>query len=164
MMEPDLSRDCLPQSSVRQSQHLPAGFVVQVFERSFEASEEEIALLWMKLNRRETFTQGQLFPYRVEFDAPAQTGEFAPGELTIHHGPLLSAHGAIREVTPKLRGLDYGYGSYVLSFRLVRPQRLEFTREGGNLRVRLTVQTKRWFAPLWTLGNRMFWSLFKISL
>ncbi len=163
-METDFSLRCPPHSPVRQSQHLPVGFVVHVFERSFEAGQEEIALLWTKLNRRETFTRGQLFPYRVEFDAPSQTGEFSPGELNIHHGPLLSAHGTIGEMTPKLRGLDYGYGSYVLSFRLVRPQRLEFTREEGKLRVRLTVQAKRWFVPLWTLGNRIFWSAFRVSL
>ena len=163
-METELSIKRLPQGLVRQSQHLPAGFVEHVFERSFEAAEEEIVNLWTKLNRRETFTRGQLFPYRVEFDAPSQIGEFSPGELNIHHGPLLSAHGVFGEMTSKLRGLDYGYGSYVLSFRLVRPQRLEFTREDGKLRVRLTVQAKRWFVPLWALGNRIFWSAFRVSL
>jgi hypothetical protein len=142
----------------------PPGFVLYEFERTFTYSKEKIDSAWKRLQRRETFTKGQLFPYRVEFAALSQEGEFAPGELNIHHGPFLSVHGAIGEVNPTYRSLDYFYGSYVLSFRLVRPIRLEFFRDGNNLKVKIGVYVRPWFKPIWHFGNVLLWSSFRATL
>jgi hypothetical protein len=84
----------------------------------------------------------------------------SPGELNIHHGPFLSVHGAIGEVTSHYRSLDYFYGSYVLSFRLVRPVKLEFFREGGKLKLKLCSYVRPWFRPFWWLGNKLLWAGF----
>jgi hypothetical protein len=107
------------------------------FERYFPIRKEKLDQIWQSLNLRESFVKGQLFPYRVEFDAPTQEGPFQSGELNIHHGPLLSAHGQIGEVTPNYRDLQYFYGSYVLSFR--------------------------WIRPLWNTGNEIFWKFLGIT-
>ena len=149
---------------MNQEQICPQGFVVDVYERDFHYSIDKISSAWKKLQRRETFTKGQLFPYRVEFAANSQEGEFLPGELNIHHGPLLSVHGAVGEVTDSYRSLEYFYGSYVLSFRLVRPVRLEFFREGSGLKLKLKVYVRPWFRPVWRLCNFILWSGFRLSL
>ncbi len=142
----------------------PEGFVLDVFERSFDFSEQKVTDVWKKLQRRETFTKGQLFPYQVEFVASSQEGEFSPGELNIHHGPFLSVHGAIGEVTSSYRGLNYFYGSYVISFRLVRPLQLEFFREGDRIKLRLKTFIRPWFRPVWHLGNKILWMCFRFSI
>lgn len=139
------------------------GFIIDDFEREFLFSEEKIASIWEKLQRRETFTKGQLFPYRVEFAAPSQSGEFSAGELNIHHGPLLSVHGAVGEVSSSYRSLDYFYGSYVVSFRLVRPVQLEFFREGPRLKLKLKSFIRPWFRPVWRMLNHLLWFGFRLS-
>jgi hypothetical protein len=149
---------------VNQELSCPEGFVVHVYERDFHSSMDKISSVWKKLQRRETFTKGQLFPYRVEFAASSQEGEFLPGELNIHHGPFLSVHGAVGEVTDSYRSLEYFYGSYVMSFRLVRPVRLEFFREGSELKLKLKVYVRPWFRPVWRLCNFILWSGFRLSL
>lgn len=142
----------------------PQGFIVDEFERDFYYSDSKIDSVWNRLQRRETFTKGQLFPYRVEFVADSQEGEFSPGELNIHHGPFLSVHGAIGGISPHYRGLDYFYGSYVLSFRLVRPVRLEFFREGSKLKVKVKAYVRPWFRSIWRLANSILWEFFTLSL
>jgi hypothetical protein len=142
----------------------PRGFVIDTFEREFNYSEDQVASVWKKLQRRETFTQGQLFPYRVEFAGNSQEGEFSTGELNIHHGPFLSVHGAIGEVTSNYRSLNYFYGSYVISFRLVRPIQLEFFLEGNKLTLKLKAYVRPWFKPLWRLLNLLLWSGFRLTL
>jgi hypothetical protein len=142
----------------------PEGFIVDEFEREFTFSEEKISLIWKRLQLRETFTKGQLYPYRVEFAASSQVGEFSPGELNIHHGPFLSVHGAIGEVTSNYRSLHYFYGSYVVSFRLVRPVQLEFFREGPKLKLKLKSYIRPWFRPVWRLMNHLLWFGLRLSL
>ena len=142
----------------------PQNFIVDEYEREFHYSNEVIASIWKKLQRRETFTKGQLFPYRVEFAAGSQEGEFSPGELNIHHGPFLSVHGAIGEVSPTFRSLDYFYGSYVLSFRLVRPVRLEFLRSNDTINLKLKVYIRPWFKPIWHFMNFIMWTGFRLSI
>lgn len=149
---------------MNQQPQAPQGFILDEFEREFNYSEDKISSVWKKLQRRETFTKGQLFPYRVEFAATSQEGEFSPGELNIHHGPFLSVHGAIGEVTDSYRSLDYFYGSYVLSFRLVRPVGLEFFREGSKIKVKLRSYVRPWFRPIWHFCNRILWLGFRLSL
>lgn len=143
---------------------VPDGFIVDEFERDFIFTDETISLVWKKLQLRETFTKGQLFPYRVEFAAPSQVGEFSAGELNIHHGPFLSVHGAIGEVTSSYRSLNYFYGSYVVSFRWVRPVQLEFFREGPKLKLKLKAYVRPWFRPIWRLVNHLLWFGFRLSL
>ena len=148
---------------MNQESEAPQGFIVDEYEREFHFSEEKIDAVWKKLQRRETFTKGQIFPYRVEFASPSQEGEFLPGELNIHHGPFLSVHGAIGEVTSSYRGLHYFYGSYVLSFRFIRPIELEFFREQSKIKLKLKVFIRPWLRPLWRLMNFMMWSSFRLS-
>ena len=142
----------------------PSGFIADEFEREFTFSEDKMSSIWKRLQKRETFTKGQIYPYRVEFDAPSQVGEFSPGELNIHHGPFLSVHGAIGEVTSSYRSLDYFYGSYVVSFRLVRPVQLEFFREGPKLKLKLKSYIRPWFRPVWRLLNHLLWLGFRLSM
>lgn len=138
----------------------PEKFIPHVFEKEFSFGSGNIEKVWINLNKRETFCKGQLFPYRVEFETGQDTGNFKTGELNIHHGPLLSVHGEIGEITNSYRDLRYFYGSYVLSFRLVRPVRLEFMREGSRLKVRLTSFVRPWFKFFWEKGNAFFWNFF----
>ena len=118
---------------------------------------------WSQLQKRETFVDGQLFPYKVEFAAESQKGDFKSGELNIHHGPLLSVHGVIGEITDSYRDLKYFYGSYVLSFRLIRPTRLEFFRDGDTLSLKIHCFVKPWFRGIWEWGNNLFWKYFGVS-
>lgn len=144
--------------------HPPKGFIIDHYERAFNFLPDNLDNIWKKIQRRETFTQGQLFPYRVEFASGSKEGEFLPGELNIHHGPFLSVHGAIGEITDKYRGLDYYYGSYVLSFRLIRPVKLEFIRQDNKLNLRLTSYVRPWFKPIWRMANWILWTSFRYSL
>ena len=141
----------------------PAKMIAHIYERSFDVDPEKMSSVWTKLNLRETFTEGQIFPYHVEFDSFTQKGPFAQGELNIHHGPLLSVHGAIGEINQNYRSLDYFFGSYVISFRLVRPIKLEFFKESNKLRLKLTCYLNPWFQSIWELGNNFFWKLFGIN-
>ena len=120
--------------------------------------------IWKKLQRRETFTKGQIPPYQVEFESGLDTGEFEPGELNIHHGPGLSAHGVIGEVTDSYRDLKYSYGSYAISFRLVRPVRLEFFRSDNGIKLKFTCHVHKWFYPFWHMMSEFFWRQFGWSL
>lgn len=141
----------------------PKNFILDEYEREFSFSENKISTFWERLQRRETFTKGQFFPYKVEFAATSQVGPFLSGELNIHHGPLLSVHGAIGEVTPNYRSLNYFYGSYVISFRLVRPVSLEFFRENNKIRLKLKSYIRPWFRPFWYFGNMILWSGFNVK-
>ena len=64
---------------MNQETNTPEGFIIDQFERDFYFSEDKISLIWKRLQRRETFTKGQLFPYKVEFSSSSQEGEFSPG-------------------------------------------------------------------------------------
>ena len=114
----------------------PSHMVSYVFEKTFKVSEKRMDKIWERLNRRESFVKGQVFPYKVEFANPTQEGPFQTGELNIHHGPLLSLHGVIGEISSEYRDLKYFYGSYVLSFRIIRPVRLEFFRKKNSIELK----------------------------
>ena len=120
-------------------------------------------MAWDKLQLRETFVKGQIPPYKVEFDSITQSGAFSIGELNIHHSPFLSVHGAIGEVSSHYRDLNYFYGSYVLSFRLIRPTRLEFFKTDNSIKVRLTTYVRPIFKPIWQFGLKFFWGTFGIN-
>ena len=146
----------------------PPGFVEHAYERSFVAPFP-VGLVWSWLNDPATFTEGQVWPYRVEF----VRGGFEPGVLNVHHGPFLNAAGVIGEVrapapgVPGYRDLKYFYGSYALSPRLVRPIRLRFWAEeasarttGTRVSLELDALVRRPFVPAWELSQRVFWSRF----
>ena len=150
---------------------VPAGFRETPFERSWSIGVAR-ERLWDWLNDPKTFTRGQLPPFRVEFlpMPDGRPGGFETGCLNVHHGPGMSFHGVIGEMRhPEYRDLRYSYGSYALSMRLVRPQRLQFflEEEGPDrtrLRMRLDVHARNYFAPIWSLLNALFWSSFGLSV
>lgn len=132
--------------------------------KTFHFTQNELNSAWDKLQRRETFVKGQIFPYKVEFESNKDSGAFYEGELNIHHGPLLSVHGVIGEINSTYRDLKYFYGSYAISFRLVRPLRLEFFKEEGSIKLKMNCLVKPWFKPIWITGNNFFWRFFKKGL
>ena len=128
--------------------------------------------VWAWLNEPSTFTDGQIPPYRVEF-ASAELGVprgFEVGGLNMHHGPGLLASGTMVDIVDEeYRDLQYFYGSYVISLRLVRPTRLQFWLQdaphgGTEVTLQLDSFVNHWFEPIWELGNKMFWSFFGIWL
>ena len=148
----------------------PQGFVEHVYERSFVVALP-IERVWGWINDPATFTQGQVWPYRVEF----VDGGFEPGVLNVHHGPFLNVAGVIGEVrdpepgAAAYRDLKYFYGSYALSPRLVRPTRLRFwaaevASPAGGTRVSLELDSlvRGPFVPVWELSQRVFWSRFPL--
>jgi hypothetical protein len=145
----------------------PPHFVKHAFETSFQlACPKEVAWTW--LNTPEIFVDGQVWPFRVEFIAPALglKAGFEVGGLNIHHGPLMLFAGQLTEIRPgEYRSLHYFYGSYVLSLRLVRPTCLEFwvTADGptsSTVRLRVSSYTHRRFARGWTFLQKLFWKRF----
>jgi hypothetical protein len=146
----------------------PAGFVPHAYRRSF-VTPFPVVRVWRWLNDPATFTEGQVWPFRVEF----VDGGFEPGVLNVHHGPLLNVAGVIGEVrdprpdVPAYRDLKYFYGSYAISPRLVRPNRLQFWaeatgRQGGGTHVTLQLDSlvRRPFVPLWERSQKIFWARF----
>ncbi|MBC7715129.1 MAG: hypothetical protein H7177_17420 [Rhizobacter sp.] len=141
----------------------PENFEQHIFEMSWDFPQDKCQKAWDKLQLRETFVKGQIPPFKVEFVAPDQFGPFAECELNIHHGPLLSVHGAVGVINSNYRDLQYFYGSYVLSFRLVRPTRLEFFRTNNTIKVRLTSYVKPNFKFIWQAALKFFWGTFGIT-
>lgn len=146
---------------------IPFGFTRDVFERQWLVARAR-ADVWGWLCDPTTFTDSQVPPWRVEFvDAvTGLPGDFTPGVLTTHHGPLLHFCGIIGEVEEgRYRDLAYTYGAYALSMRLARPVRLEFWLDdegerATRLSLRVTSDVRTWFVSPWRLGNRLFWSRF----
>lgn len=129
----------------------------------------ERARVWQWLNTPETFTEGQLPPYRVEFVSPDPeriAANFSEGVFTVHHGPFLNFAGVLTEIRPgEYRDLQYFYGSFALSQRLIRPVRLQFWVEEmmpGVTCVRGQVDSyvRPWMARLWTWAQKLFWGQF----
>lgn len=148
----------------------PKNFNQHCYEKTFRV-EASVLTVWQWLNKKETFTKGQIPPFRVEFVNPTGgEGEFVPGVLCSHHGPLISFSGQIGEMKEPAesqagyRDLSYFYGSYALSFRLVRPTRLEFwleeDGEGCLVALKLTSFVNKLFQPIWANGLKLFWSSF----
>jgi len=147
---------------MNQQTNIPIGFQNFIYEKKVKVDTSKVNAFWEKLNLRETFVDAQFFPFKVEFATGLKNGNFETGELNIHHGPLLSVHGLIGDISENYRDLNYFYGSYALSFRLVRPTRLEFFREEDGIRLKLHAFVKPWFIPLWRFGNNFFWNFFNV--
>lgn len=146
----------------------PPGFKNNVFQLSFAVDADETAV-WRWLNNTKTFTDTQYWPYRVEFYSPDPENiadGFNEGVFTNHHGPLISFAGQLIKVEEnRYRDLQYAYGSYAISFRLIRPFRLEFkteVRDGKTvIKGTLSAYVKPSIDKLWTSMQRLFWSSFK---
>jgi hypothetical protein len=132
-----------------------------------------VGRVWRWLNDPATFTEGQVWPFRVEF----VDGGFESKVLNVHHGPFLNVAGVIGEVRgprPGLaayRDLKYFYGSYAMSPRLVRPNRLQFWaevtgRQGGGTLVTLQLDSlvRRPFVSLWERSQKIFWARFPMCM
>lgn len=156
----------------------PPPFVPHVFEATITLPIPR-AKVWAWLNTPETFTKGQVFPFRVEF--VPNTGDhggsgFEPGVQNIHHGPFLAVAGEIGEIDPgpdnlgRYRDLQYYYGSYAISLRLIRPTRLQFWLEdtssqtgpapNTSMTVRIDSHVKPTVRGLWNWANGIFWKRF----
>ncbi|ADR20357.1 hypothetical protein MATR_20250 [Marivirga tractuosa] len=142
----------------------PPNFKTHIFTKEYESPYQE-SQIWDWLNDPKTFVDNQTWPFRVEFLLnDKQQHEFETGVLTTHHGPLLSLAGQVGEITPHYRDLLYYYGSYVFSFRIVRPFRLEFwTEDNGEKRI-VKMQLSSFVAPsfysIWNWGQNIFWGRF----
>lgn len=151
------------------NQPKPASMKVHRFKQTWTVSAP-VANCWNILNRMETFTEGQLFPYKVEF--LAEDGEpprFETGVWTNHHGPLLNVCGQIGKMIPNsFRELNYCYGSYVCSCRIIRPVKLQFFFEDLQDSTKITLQldcyVHRVIYPLWTTVQSIFWSGFNFFI
>lgn len=149
-------------------QPLPPGFIDHKYAFSIRLNASE-AIIWSWLNKTETFTDNQVWPYKVEFYSPdpANIAEgFREGMITTHIGPMINFPGKITSILVNYRDLQYFYGSYVISPRLIRPYRLEFSTlkqtEGTTvLNCTLRSYVKPGWEGFWTFGCRLFWSSFK---
>ena len=148
-----------------------SGFEPHVYERT-KTIEVPRAVAWQWLSTPETFTR-QVWPYRVEFvDSSGVAGAsgFAPGVLNMHHGPLLHCPGVLTSVTQDLddgrsyRDLQYFYGAFIVSPRLIRPTRLEFWLDGDESRSMITLRVScdvtPWLSGVWTKLQSVFWNSF----
>ncbi|MEM7411396.1 MAG: hypothetical protein AAF430_14250 [Myxococcota bacterium] len=148
-------------------QPLPPGFEAHAFDASFEirVPREQV---WEWLETPATFTDGQVWPFRVEFLSrePGEPVGFHEGGLNAHHGPAMSFVGILTEIREgAYRDLRYFYGSYVLSLRWIRPTRLEFWVEDASegatqVRLRVESQVRRGGAGAWSWLQKRFWGRF----
>ncbi len=145
-------------------QPCPPRFKENSYRREYHIDFPE-QQLWAWLNDPKTFTDHQVWPFKVEFVlTPGQTQAFEQGVFNAHHGPLMSFSGVIGEVTPHYRDLTYLYGSYFLSMRLVRPHRLQFWTERRDGRTILTLQLDSYvysgMEGAWNWAMKIFWRRF----
>ncbi len=147
-------------------QPIPPGFQkhVHYFEFDLQASE---ASVWQWFNDTRTFTDTQVWPYKVEFYATdeSDTNGFQEGVLTNHTGPFVNFPGELVRIQENYRDLQYFYGSYALHFQWIRPFRLEFwtekTNQGTKVKCALSAYVKPWIFKFWSWSQRLFWSRFQ---
>ncbi len=145
----------------------PPGFETHHYARRFRM-ERSPADVWAWLEDPATFVDGQVWPYRVEFVSIDENPPgFFEGGLSVHHGPFLHLPGQLTEIRDGVyRDLRYGYASYVISPRLIRPTRLQFTLEpvgeghATEVLLELDSYVRRGLARLWTGAQRLFWRRF----
>lgn len=142
----------------------PRGFELTRHSESWKVKVDEDRM-WNWLNSIDTFREGQVGPYTVEFHDPLSMANprFASGVQTNHYGPFLNAAGVIGEIRPKsYRDLKYYYGSYVFFFSWVRPSRLQFfyDQSSKELRMELEAYVKPWLKSTWNWGMSVFWPRF----
>jgi len=145
----------------------PPGFKTHVY--SFDvAIDAPSTTVWKWLNDPKTFTDTQIWPFKVEFYSPDPStisNGFNEGVLTNHTGPFINFAGVLQEIKENYRDLQYYYGSYAISFGLVRPFRLEFeTKEDSHKTIitcTISSYVKSSFYMIWDRLNTFFWKRFK---
>jgi hypothetical protein len=151
----------------------PTGFAPHVYATTFTSAHPR-ERVWRWLCDPATFTEGQVWPWRVEFVDPVtrEAAGFEEGVLTTHHGPLINFAGQLTEIRGvdhdvAYRDLRYFYGSYAISLRLFRPTRLQMWAEdagegeGTRVRIQLDSYVRPALAHVWTWGQRTFvWDRF----
>ena len=161
----------MKQNQLESIQVKPFSFVENSFKLK-HVFNKPISNCWDIFNHSKTFTKNQIFPFKVEF-CPENTqtdNHFHENVWTNHHGPLLNVAGQITKMQkPDYRDLHYCYGSYVLSFRLIRPVRLQFYFEAldsktTTVRVQLDCYVKPWFNKIWSMVQYIFWKPFFLSI
>ena len=124
------------------------------------------ARVWARLADPATFTDTQIPPWRVEFLG----GGFDEGVVTTHHGPGLHLPGVLAEIRDgEYRDLQYLYGAYAISFRLLRPTRLQIAvtdavtdaGPGCEVEVCIDAHVHPRMLRLWSLSQRLFWRRFE---
>ncbi|MEJ2003635.1 MAG: hypothetical protein P8X57_01435 [Cyclobacteriaceae bacterium] len=144
------------------TQPIPDGFEVHQFKRTFILNHSRKDV-WEILMRQSTFTDTQVWPFRVEFDKKERY--MRTGSDNMHHGPFMLFSGVITKVSPpSYRDLHYYSGSYFGSIRWIRPARLQFTLEDNqgstHLYLELTSYVKPWISFFWSQSLKLFWSNF----
>ena len=141
----------------------PKSFVASLVRVEGTTSREK-KLIWDWLSRKETFTKGQIPPYRVEFfdeDDPF----FHEGTYNNHHGPFLHLPAYVSEMKEEeFREMRYLYGSYVLGFGIIRPTALKIFLEESNEQTKVVVELHAHVRPIikkmWERLNHFFWHRF----
>jgi len=145
----------------------PPGFKNHQFQFQIDLphAEEQV---WTWLNDPRTFTDTQVWPFKVEFYSPdpdSIPNGFHEGVLTNHTGPFVNFAGKLTSIDPHYRDLQYFYGSYAVAFGWFRPYRLEFWTEahdeGTQLCCTLSTYVKPRLFGLWDRSQRLFWGRFK---
>ena len=118
--------------------------------------------VWVWLSRKDTFAKGQIPPYRVEFFGNHDDPFFHEGSLNNHHGPFLHLPACVTVMKPnEYREMQYLYGGFVISYRLIRPTALrmwvENEENSTNVTVELHAQVRPWIKGIWEWANRLFW-------
>ena len=149
-------------------QPLPPGFKdhKHTFTVNISARETDI---WDWLNDTKTFTDNQIWPYKVEFYSPNPEiipNGFNEGVFTNHTGPLINFAGQLMEIKENYRDLQYFYGSYAISFKWVRPYRLEFKttvidEDSTDITCTISSYVKPGIYKLWDKSQQVFWRRFR---
>jgi hypothetical protein len=118
--------------------------------------------VWAWLVDPATFTDTQIPPWRVEFLG----GGFDEGVVTTHHGPGLHLPGVLAEIRDgEYRDLQYLYGAWAVSFRLLRPTRLQIAVAddpgGTEVEVRIDAHVHPRMVRLRAASQRLFWRRFE---
>lgn len=143
----------------------PPGFTTVPYEHEWHLDFDR-AEVWEWLCDPDTFIDGQVWPWEVEFLPDEQgPGGFRPGVYNAHTGPFMSFAGVLGEIEEGgYRDLHYFYGSYALSFKLFRPIRLQFwveDRPGGTaVRLRVDAHVRAWAEGIWEWLMKTYWPLF----
>ncbi|MEO1253488.1 MAG: hypothetical protein AAFY41_01200 [Bacteroidota bacterium] len=145
----------------------PPGFKNHQHKFSFQiaAKPEKV---WQWLNDPKTFTDNQVWPYKVEFYSPDPDtipNGFHVGVLTNHTGPLINFAGQLTSIKEDYRDLQYFYGSYAIRFNWIRPYRLEFwtspKEEGTELTCAISSYVRPSIHGLWSRSQGFFWGSFR---
>jgi len=146
----------------------PRGFVGHRYEHTW-VIERGCDVVWGWLCDPSTFTDSQVWPWRVEFmnGADGESG-FMTGVYNAHVGPFTNFSGVLGEIREReYRDLQYFYGSYAVSPRLFRPTRLQFWLEdhperdnASVLHLRLDAVVRRSARGVWGWMMRRFWARF----